>query len=187
MDLKEYDVETLTSHIAKPAPSPGGGSVCALTAALAASLTAMIAGLGKAGQSLDALSRVEQAQALRQTLLDDMQRDSDSFTAFIEARRLPGGEARDLAVEASLRQAIEVPLEIATKALSLLPLLDAALPGCPPSALPDAKVAGLLARAAARGSLLNARANLSQVKADAYKREKLAYADTLALEAQTGL
>ena len=187
MVLKEYNVEALTSHIARPAPSPGGGSVCALTAALAASLTAMIAGLGKAGQSLDALARVDQAQALREALLDDMQRDSDSFSAFIEAKRLPGGEARDLAVEASLRQAIEVPLEIATKALSLLPLLDAALPGCPPGALPDAKVAGLLARAAAEGSLINAYANLSQVKTDTFKREMLAYADTMALEAQTGL
>ena len=187
MDLKEYNVETLTSHIAMPVPSPGGGSACALTAALAASLTAMITGLGKAGQSLDALARAQQAQALRQALLDDMQRDSDSFAAFIEAKRLPGGEARDPVIEASLRQAIEIPLEIATKALSLLPLLDAALPGCPPSALPDAKVASLLARAAAQGSLINAYANLSQVKTDTYKREKLAYADTMALEAQTGL
>jgi formiminotetrahydrofolate cyclodeaminase len=183
MELKVYNVEALSSLIAQPLPSPGGGSVCALTAAFAAALTAMIAGLGKEGKSLDARARVEQAQALRQTLLYDMQRDSESYTAFIAARRMPGGEARDLAVEASLRQAIEVPLEIATKALSLLPILDSALPGCPPGALPDAQVADLLARAAAKGSLLNARTNLSLAKADAYRAEKLAFADTLALEA----
>lgn len=183
MDLKEYDIEALSSLIAQPLPSPGGGSVCALTAAFAASLTAMIVGLGKAGQSLDARSRVEQAQALRLTLLNDMQRDSDSYAAFVAARRMPGGEARDLSVEASLRQAIEVPLEIATKALSLLPILDAALPGCPPGALPDAQVADLLARAAAKGSLLNARTNLSLAKSETYRAEKLAFADTLALEA----
>jgi len=79
--------------------SPGGGSVCALITAFAAALTAMIASLGKAGQSLDAKSRVEQAQALRMTLLNDMQRDSDSFAAFVAARCMPGGEARDLAIE----------------------------------------------------------------------------------------
>ncbi len=185
MDLKEYSAEALSSYISQPLPSPGGGSVCALTAAFAASLTAMVAGLGKAGLSLDARARVEQAQALRVTLLDDMQRDSQSYAAYIAARRLPGGEGRDQAVEAALRQAIEVPLEIATKALSLLPILDAALSGCPTSALPDAQVADLLARAAAKGSLLNARINLSLAKSDAYRSEKLAFADTLALEAKS--
>jgi len=108
MDFKDYSVEALSSLIAQRVPSPGGGTICALTAAFAAAPTAMIASLGKAGQSLDARSRVEQAQALRMILLNDMQRDSDSFAAFVAARRMPGGEARDLAMEASLRQAIDV-------------------------------------------------------------------------------
>ncbi len=183
MDFKDLPLSRLTDLIALPSPSPGGGAVCALTAAMAAGIVAMVSGLGKAAGTPSARARVQQALALRDSLLDDAQRDSDSYAAYMQAKALPPGPDKEAQVEAALKAAIDVPLEIATRALQVLPIMEEARPHCPRSALPDAQVAGLLLRAAAKGCILNARINLTMLKNEASRALNLAYADSLEREA----
>ncbi|MHC1785704.1 MAG: cyclodeaminase/cyclohydrolase family protein [Christensenellales bacterium] len=183
MDLKALSLGELATLVSQPSPSPGGGAVCAVTAALAASLTAMVCGLGKAGSLPSARARVHQAEALRDALLADAQRDSEAYAAYLAAGALPAGPSREEQAEVALKAAIDIPLEIATRALQLLPILEEARPSCPKGALPDAQVAAILARAAAKGSILNARVNLTQLRNAASRALNLAYADSLEREA----
>lgn len=186
MSFKDMKLSEVAGLISRPGPSPGGGAACAISAALAASVVVMICGLGRQGNSPSARARAQSAAELRDSLLQDAQRDSDSYAAFLQARALPASAERDEQVEAALKSAIGIPLEIATRALQLVPILEEARPGCPRSALPDAQVAALLLRAAAKGSILNARINLSMLRNPASRALNLAYADALEREADEG-
>ena len=144
---------------AQPDAQAAGGCICAMTGASAAALCALAAGLAVAHGHADMQQIVEEANAHRARLMDYMQYDSDAYSAYLKARRLPKGTERESHTEGALRTAIEISLEIAEHILRVLDLLEQVLPYCPQSAMDDAVVAIMLGRAAAHGSLMNARTN----------------------------
>jgi formiminotetrahydrofolate cyclodeaminase len=94
MDMKNLSVMELSDLTASKSAAPGGGSISALAGAFAASLVCMVAKLteGKKGYEAVSLRMKEletQSEALRLNLLDDIQRDSSSFDAFMEALAMP--------------------------------------------------------------------------------------------------
>src|SRR5262249_36127184 len=101
--------------VAEPTATPGGGSVAALAAALAASLGQMVAGLSckKKSQAVhvDALSAsVAEMQALRNRLTEAIDRDAAAYEAVMTAFRLPKDSPeeqkhRDAAIQAATRVA----------------------------------------------------------------------------------
>lgn len=159
MKLKQLSIEALSALTAQPDAQAAGGCICAMTGASAAALCALTAGLAVAHGHTDMQDVVEEANAHRLDLLNDMQYDTDAYGAYMAARKLPPGADRDQRVEATLRTAIEVSLDIAQRILRVLDLLEQVLPYCPKSALGDVQVAILLGRDAAQGSLMNARTN----------------------------
>jgi methenyltetrahydrofolate cyclohydrolase len=121
--------------LAARVPAPGGGAAAAVTCALAAGLAAMAARFSDA-QLPGAADVSYQADQLRQRAAGLADQDAAAYGAVLDAYRLPrdaggdGGERRRR-IEAALRGAAEVPLEIAEIA---------------------AQVAGLAADVAARGN-----------------------------------
>lgn len=160
--------------VATPAATPGGGSVSAFAAALAASLGQMVAGLSRKKKAqaahVDKLS--EHLDALRKeadALAEAIDRDSASYDAVMAAFKLPQGDAmetqqREDAIQKATRGATEVPLEVAERTVALferLKQLDAIIAASMKS---DLLVARLMASAGAQGALANVEINLDGLK-----------------------
>ena len=169
----------LLDQIAAPAPTPGGGTVAAVSGALAASLAAMVAGL-TVGKKKYAASEAAMNEALRKAaverraLMGLARQDSAAFDAVVRARRMPQttpaeSEARERALALAGLEASRVPLRTAEACLEVLSLAAETARLGNVNAASDAGVAGLLARAAAEGALLNVEINLKSLPAGADK------------------
>lgn len=165
--------------VAAPTPTPGGGTVAAMVGALAACLATMVANLtiGKkkyAAQESAMADLKRRAAAARLRLLELARRDAEAFEAVLRARRLPQStpaeqEERGRAVAAAELGAARVPLETAEACLEVLELAGTAARLGNVNAASDSGVAGLLARAAAEGALLNVQINLKSLSPGADK------------------
>ena len=94
MKMKQLSLDDFTAKTASDSPSPGGGSIAALTGSLAASLASMVAALtvNKSGyeeHKAEMAEMLEKCEQLRSLLLDDIDRDCVSFDGYIEALALP--------------------------------------------------------------------------------------------------
>jgi formiminotetrahydrofolate cyclodeaminase len=124
--------------VAARTAAPGGGAVAATTAASAAALVAM------AARYADDEPTATTADELRASLLRLADADAAAYTAYLAAK----GEAR----KAALRAATEVPREIATTATRVAALAGELVANGNPRLLGDARVAELLAEAAAKAA-----------------------------------
>jgi methenyltetrahydrofolate cyclohydrolase len=183
-DLK---VSEFLDALASKDAVPGGGSGAALGGALGAALVSMVCHLtiGKKGYeaSWEPLTDVlERAEALRSGITELLEADTQAYAKVMEAYRMPRGtdEAkaeREEAMQAALRHAAEVPLEIAE---SCSQVVDLALPAAEMGnrwAVSDAGVGALLAEAAMHAALLNVEINLASIDDSAYVqtiRERIA-------------
>lgn len=164
--------------VAEPTATPGGGSVAAYAAALAAALGQMVAGLSRKKKSqamhVDKLS--EHLGALRKTadeLAEAIDRDASSYDAVMAAFKLPQGTSeetkqRQQAIEQATKGAAEVPLEVAEKATSLQERLVQLESIAAASMKSDLRVARLIAVAGAKGAIANVEINLDGLKDTAY-------------------
>jgi glutamate formiminotransferase/formiminotetrahydrofolate cyclodeaminase len=161
--------ETFYDEVASSAPAPGGGSVAASAGALAAALAAMVCRLtvGKkqyAGVK-DELSAVrDDADHLRGRLTKLIDDDSAAFDAVMEAFKLPGGEARDEAVENATKHAAEIPLTVMKTSLEVMEKALVVATKGNENSISDAGVAGLMGHAAIEGAGYNVRINLGSIK-----------------------
>lgn len=112
---------TFVERVADAAAVPASGCVAALQGALGAALLSMAfehaAGEGRSDQPAYMRGRAQELSALSRRLLELVDEDAQAYRAFL-ASRGGGGEARQKA----LRQALEVPLELAETALGGLRL-----------------------------------------------------------------
>ena len=173
MSVSEYLAKTASGD-----PLPGGGSSAALSAALGAALTEMVANLtiGRKGfEAVDAdmRSAAKQAAALRAKLTLDIDRDSDAYTRVLAAFKLPKEtEAqkadRAQAIQDAFKQAALVPLGVARDALLVMDLGRAAIAKGNPNAASDGAAGVLAARMAVRAAVYNVRINLKSIKDQAF-------------------
>lgn len=174
MEPKQQTLTAFCAATASDAPTPGGGGVAAAVAALAAALSAMVARLtiGKKGyQEQEAAMQLlaEKADALRIQLLDDIQRDGDSFDAFMAALALPKENeaqktARRDAMQTALKEAARVPLAIAERAAQVMPLAEQAVRDGNRNLVTDGLISAVLARAACVSALYNVKINLASIQ-----------------------
>ena len=194
-DLKELTVEKFTGLTASDAPSPGGGGVSALVGALAAALAEMVANLtigreeyADVREEMEALAG--EAAALRNRLLDDIQKDSVCFNACMDALRMPRDtkeqqEARREAIQEGLKEASAVPLSIAETAARIFPLAEEVVNKGNQTAISDGLLAAMLARTAVLGALLNVKINLASIRDEAFVQETASKTARLEGEAVT--
>jgi formiminotetrahydrofolate cyclodeaminase len=169
--LTDRPIRELLAAFASAAPTPGGGSAAALTASVGLSLLAMVASMSRTRNGSDddralldgALEAVEHLAAHTLALVDD---DAAAYDAVMEAYRKPRVSddekvERRRAIEAALRGAAEVPLEVmrASRA-GLTAAVDVARAGNP-SASSDIGVSVELLKAALHSAALNVGVNLS--------------------------
>src|SRR5271165_5297720 len=115
--------------VAEPTATPGGGSVSAYAAAMAASLGQMVAGLSRKKKSqilhVDKLSdQLEKLREMGEALTKAIDRDAAAYDAVMAAFKLSQESAeekqrREEAMEKATKCAAEVPMEVAERAVVL--------------------------------------------------------------------
>jgi glutamate formiminotransferase / formiminotetrahydrofolate cyclodeaminase len=164
--------------VAQPTATPGGGSVAALAAALAASLGQMVAGLSRKKKSQAAHAEelgaaLAELRVTRENLAEAIDRDAASYEAVLTASRLPKEtleeqQRRDAAIQRATREAAEVPMQVAKAAVDLYERLGQLEAIAAASMLSDLRVGRLMASAAARGALENVAINLASISDPSY-------------------
>jgi formiminotetrahydrofolate cyclodeaminase len=173
-------------------PVPGGGGASALVGALGVALGNMVASLtiGKknyAGVEAEMLVLKDTAKRLQDELLALIQRDAEVFEPLAAAYRLPKATDAEKAhkahvMEAALREACSVPLEIMQKCTEAIVLLETAAAKGNRLALSDAGVGAAFCKAALIGASLNVFINTKTMGDRACADRLNATADALCTE-----
>ena len=161
-------------ELSMDSPAPGGGSVAALCGALSAGLAAMVANLtvGKKGYEAvhdEMIATAVRAQALKDRLLEAVDKDTLAFNKVMEAFRLPKttpeqAAEKDRAVEEANKEATLVPLGVLEMAVETVRLARTAAAKGNRNSVSDAGVAGLAGQAAGEGAYDNVLINLQGIR-----------------------
>ena len=171
-------------EVAAGKPTPGGGSAAAYSAAMGAGLVAMVARLSigkkKYAEVEDEMNAVlVEAEELRAKLTNAVDEDAASFTAIMQAFKLPKGteeekSARSAAIQDATLYASEVPLATAKGAVRVMELaLEVAKVGNA-NAITDGASGAAMARAALTSAGYNVRINITSLKDTAQANTLLA-------------
>ena len=179
--LKDLTINEFLEQTASSEPLPGGGCTAALNAALAASLTEMVANLTigrKEFQSVedDMQEIAHTASDLRKKLQNDIDNDAQAYQAVLAAFKLPkttgdDKKQRSNAIQQAFKTAATVPLGVARDTIKILDLAARAIKNGNPNAVTDGAVAVLAARSAALAAAYNVKINLSAIKDRAFVAE----------------
>jgi glutamate formiminotransferase/formiminotetrahydrofolate cyclodeaminase len=169
--LMALPVDRFVDEVSSNTPVPGGGSAAALAGSLGAALVAMVGNLtvGSSEHDEELNEMSERAQATKQALAENVDKDARAFNGVMDAIRLPRAteaerSARSQMLQRAYRRAAEVPLETARLALAALELARVAAVKGRHDAASDAGSAAWLARAAVEGAALNVLINLQTLE-----------------------
>ena len=187
--MKNMTVSGFADSVASKDPVPGGGSVAALCGMLSAALSEMVAGLTigkkKYAEFEDEMKEIkERALALRNKLIDYIEKDSIAYNKVMDAYKLPKETEeeralRNQAIEESSKLAATVPLEVACTSYEILPLAEAVVARGNSNAVTDGLVAAMLARTAVLSATLNVRINLGTINDEEFVMKCKAKSDEL--------
>jgi len=178
--ILDLSLRELLEQASGEAPTPGAGSVAALTAALAAGLTEMSA--RASGRWGEAASVCAQATVLRERLEELAPANDEAYEHALAALHLPSEldpDTRNQLIGESLERAAAVPLAITEAASDVADLAAYVAEEGDPRVRPDAASAALLALGAARAAAHLVEINLGVRERD----ERLLQAQRLAADA----
>lgn len=171
-------MQRFLTDLASKEPTPGGGGAAALAGAIAAALTSMVSNLTLGKEKFaDVEDKIRpllvSAEILRTRMLALVAADAAVFDGFMQAYKLPKNTDEEKAfrtnsIQIAAYDASEVPMKIADSCLDILHLSSKLVRIGNPSAITDATVAALLARAALRSACYNVHSNLLLLKNKEY-------------------
>jgi formiminotetrahydrofolate cyclodeaminase len=178
---------------AEGAAIPGGGSVAALNASLAAGLTEMVVNLtiGKKGYEAvegEMKDIALKASELRKKLATAIDKDAEAYGKVMAAFKLPKSTTQEIdlrkqEIEEAFKQAALVPLEVAREAFEVIQLAGRAIQNGNKNAATDGIVAAMNARTAVLSALYNVKINLTSINDDQFVKELTAEVNNLETQA----
>ncbi len=181
MPFSQETIQQFVEQLASSAPTPGGGAAAALSGALAASLVAMVCRLTVGRKNYQEVTPeleaiLARAEDRRRVLMELMEADAAAYDRVIAAYKLPketepDKAARTEAIQHALKEAAEVPFQIAGACADIMDLVLPVAAKGNKNAASDAGSAVLLAEAGLRCALLNVQINLGLIDDQAYVRE----------------
>ncbi len=190
--LDTLKITKFLEKIAAGTAVPGGGSVAALNAALAASLAEMVANLtiGKKGYEAaekDMREIAARASEFRKKLAKDIDNDAAAYNAVLKAFKMTKNtekeiDRRNKAIQDGFKNAAAVPLGVTRDALKIMELIGKVVRKGNKNAAIDGAVGALAASAAVKGALWNVKTNLNFI--DDHKFVKEMTQEVQALELQ---
>ncbi len=193
--LASLSVRGFVDEVASRSSAPGGGSVSAAIAAMGAGLGSMVAKLTlgvRKFESVDAKMRelVPPLHEAAHALIPLIDADTDAFTDFVDALRLPSGTDEEKAhresmMQAGLKKAIEVPLgTMKTADAAWDAMVEVARYGNIASKS-DVEVGARALEMGIWGAYKNVVINMADVSDEAYKTETLKLAEDMVARART--
>lgn len=174
----DQPLRNFLDKLCSKSPEPGGGSASALTGAIAASLSGMLASLtidkkGYEDVQNEMKEILSEASSLKEDLLQLLQKDTEAFDDASKAFKMPKETQeqkalRAQAIEDGLKKATEVPLSIMQKSRDVSRLSTRVLKKGNTMAITDGALSALFAEAAAIGAMINVRINFSWMKDQDY-------------------
>lgn len=181
MALADLSIKEFLAKTASNSPVPGGGSIAALSAAIAASLSEMVAHLTIGKKGYEALEEEMQDIAkdvfqYRERLIRTIDKDSNAYNDVMAAIKLPKGTEqernnREGAIQEALINATLVPLDVARDAFKIIELAGKVVKQGNKNAVSDAAVAVMMARTAVLSALYNVKINLASIKDTTFVEE----------------
>lgn len=134
MDFCSLNVKDFLKRVSEKSPTPGGGAVGAVVAALGSSLGAMVANLtiGKKGyEEMEGQmeSALEVFESETSYLCDLVNKDIQAFDQVMSAFKLPRNtddekSTRELKTQQALKTAIEVPFDLGRRCKNIMTNLE---------------------------------------------------------------
>jgi len=174
--LVELKVSEFVDLVSSDSPAPGGGSVAALSGALAAGLTSMVSALSFSKDKQNNKERRlafenlgSEAQKLKDDLMRLIDEDTRAFDKVMEAYRIKAAspeeeKVRNQKIIEAYKWAASVPFSVAQNCIKAMELASAALSQGLDSAFSDSSVAAQMAFAGFLGASYNIRINLRELK-----------------------
>lgn len=179
--LVNKNIVDFVATTASNEPVPGGGSIAALSGALAAALAEMVANLTigkKKYVEVDSEMRgiVEALEVKRQELIELIDKDASSFDGVMKAFKLPKETdeekaARTKAIQDETKYAASVPLQTAKIAYSIMEYSQVVVEKGNTNAVTDGAVSAMMARTAVLSALMNVKINLGSIKDETFVAE----------------
>ncbi|MFQ5873460.1 MAG: cyclodeaminase/cyclohydrolase family protein [Dehalococcoidia bacterium] len=187
--FRDRSLDRFLDELASKAPVPGGGSVAALSGALAAGLVSMVCNLtlGKeryAHVQDEIRTLLARSEELRRRLIELLKDDVQVYTKVSAAYKMPrqneeGKKTRTEAIQAALKDATEIPMKVAEACVEILDLCIPVAEKGNVRAVSDVGVAALMAEAGLRGAALNVLINLGAIEDEGFCRREGARLDAL--------
>lgn len=185
MKFNQLNIEEFLCDLSSEKPSPGGGSVAALLAALASSLNSMVYSLTinkKSFESLDneiqktVLDFKEASNKFTKISLDFMEQDREAFTKLMDCFKMPKEtdeekEARSKAILEKTIKALEVPLNLARNCYEFYDNIDTALKYGNKMLASDVSCAAILLHSAIESAIVNVKVNLNNCSSKNFKEK----------------
>ncbi|MBI9013946.1 MAG: cyclodeaminase/cyclohydrolase family protein [Clostridiales bacterium] len=172
--LVNKNIVDFVATTASNEPVPGGGSIAALSGALAAALAEMVANLtiGKKKYvevESEMKGIVEALEVKRQELVELIDKDASSFDEVMKAFKLPKETdeekvTRTNAIQEGTKYAASVPLQTAKIAYSIMEYSKVVVEKGNTNAVTDGAVSAMMARTAVLSALMNVKINLGSIK-----------------------
>lgn len=192
--LIDMTLDKYINEAASGSPTPGGGSVCALTGALGAALSSMV---GEITLTKDISSQEKMNMqgmiSICRNLIDGLKKavddDTHAFDKVMEAYHMPKSteeekNVRSKAIQEALKGATELPYETALLCFDVMNISIDMLKSGNKGAASDASVAGFLGYAGLNGALYNVKINLNTIKDEYYVEKMRANVDNLISESE---
>ncbi|MEF2655924.1 MAG: cyclodeaminase/cyclohydrolase family protein [Eggerthellaceae bacterium] len=180
---------TFINEVAAGTPTPGGGGAAAYCGALGSALSSMVGNLtvGKkryADVEDEVRSHLEQLQAVREELLELVERDAQAFAPLADAFRLPKETQeqqtrRHEVIQVALIDAIEVPFSIMNACARVIELSDFLAYHGTRTAVSDVATGVSFAKGALKGAALNVYVNAAMLDDKTQARRYTDEADRL--------
>jgi len=163
-------VEPFVEQLAAPTATPGGGSAAAASTAMAAALATMVASMSRGKKAYLQYERelsavIARLATLREELKAAIDADAESYNSVMKAYKQAKESANaDGLIDAALKQATSVPLNVAQRAHEVAEITEKLKPITNPNMKSDLTTALALTRAAIVGALANVEINLESLK-----------------------
>ncbi len=174
MRILDKSVNDFIKDVASKSPTPGGGAVGAVVAALGTALVEMVASLtiGKKGYEeyeAEMERAISESSYRRKRLLEIADEDIKAFNEVMSALKLPKDtpekkKIRSEKLQESLKKACEVPYDLAREISKICPLAKSMNEFGNKNAKSDADSAIALLEAAFKSAVANVEINLNSIK-----------------------
>ena len=178
MQFKDYKIDDFIVDLSSPLPSPGGGSVAGLVAALAGSLNSMVYSLTVNKKSFDdldwdtkkiVLDFKEASNKFITKSYKFMELDREVFNKLMDCYKMPKDteeekEKRSVAIMQGTARAMKVPLELAMELVKFYDNINIAVKYGNKMLLSDAGCAAILLHAAVESAIVNVKVNLNSLR-----------------------